>query len=99
MLPAQVVRDSPSSNCGRQLGAAAQRQHFDVGGSEQWGHRCGVGSRDLAATLGSRLKIPRLRWKYAWLKPLVGTKTAKNAQMLLPQLKASLFGAIRMLRR
>jgi len=54
---------------------------------------------DLAATLGGRLKIPRLRWKYAWLEPLVGTKTAKNAQMLLPQLKASLFGAIRMLRR
>ena len=44
----------------------------------------------LAAQLGGRLEVPRLRWKYAWMKPIFGWKVAKNAQMTLPQLKASL---------
>jgi len=44
----------------------------------------------LAAELQGRLEVPRLRWKYAWMKPIFGWKAAKHAQMVLPQLKASL---------
>lgn len=43
----------------------------------------------LAAELQGRLEEPRLRWKYAWMKPLFGWKAAKWAQLALPQLKAS----------
>jgi Glycosyl transferase family 2 len=43
----------------------------------------------LAVTLGGQLKAPRLRWKYAWIKPLFGWDLAKQAQLVLPQLKAS----------
>ncbi len=46
--------------------------------------------QDLAAQLQGRLEVPRLRWKYAWMKPIFGWKTAKQGQMVLPQLKASL---------
>src|ERR1700735_3087966 len=46
----------------------------------------------LAAQLqGPRLEDPRLRWKYAWMKPIFGWKAAKWAQSALPQLKASCF--------
>jgi len=41
----------------------------------------------LAAEMGGSLQVPRLRWKYAWMKPLVGQKTADTVQMLLPELK------------
>lgn len=44
----------------------------------------------LAVSLGGRLRSPRLHWKYAWIKPLFGARAAKNAQIALPQLKASL---------
>jgi glycosyltransferase involved in cell wall biosynthesis len=44
----------------------------------------------LAAKLGGRLKEPRLRWKYAWMKPIFGFEAAKRAQMTLPQIKALL---------
>jgi glycosyltransferase involved in cell wall biosynthesis len=43
----------------------------------------------LAAQLQGRLEEPRLRWKYAWMKPLFGWKAAKWAQNALPQIKAS----------
>jgi glycosyltransferase involved in cell wall biosynthesis len=43
----------------------------------------------LAADLKGSLQEPRLRWKYAWMKPLFGWKAAKWAQQALPQLKAS----------
>jgi len=43
----------------------------------------------LATELQGRLEKPRLRWKYAWMKPIFGWKVAKRAQMALPQLKAS----------
>jgi glycosyltransferase involved in cell wall biosynthesis len=43
----------------------------------------------LAAELGGHLETPRLRWKYAWMEPIFGLKTAKHAQMMLPQMKAS----------
>jgi glycosyltransferase involved in cell wall biosynthesis len=45
----------------------------------------------LAAQLNGRLEIPRLRWKYAWMKPIFGFKTARRAQIVLPEFKASLF--------
>ena len=48
--------------------------------------------RGLAAQLQGRLEEPRLRWKYAWMKPVFGFGAAKQAQMVLPQLKASLVG-------
>ena len=44
----------------------------------------------LATELEGRLEEPELRWKYAWIKPILGFKAAKRAQMTLPQLKASL---------
>jgi glycosyltransferase involved in cell wall biosynthesis len=44
----------------------------------------------LAGTLGGRLEAPRLRWKYAWIKPLFGRDLAKRAQIQLPEIKASL---------
>jgi glycosyltransferase involved in cell wall biosynthesis len=44
----------------------------------------------LALSLGDRLEAPRLHWKYAWIKPLFGWRAAKNAQIVFPQLKASL---------
>jgi glycosyltransferase involved in cell wall biosynthesis len=44
----------------------------------------------LAQRLGGQLDAPRLRWKYAWIKPLFGWGPAKQAQFMLPQLKASL---------
>lgn len=43
----------------------------------------------LAEELGGHLSMPRLRWKYAWMAPLVGWRTAKKAQVILPQIKAN----------
>jgi len=43
----------------------------------------------IAAQLQGCLEVPRLRWKYAWIKPIFGWKAAKWAQMTLPQLKDS----------
>jgi len=45
----------------------------------------------LAAQLQGHLEVPRLRWKYAWMKPIFGWKAAKWAQQALPQLKSSCF--------
>ena len=45
--------------------------------------------QSLAGQLQGHLEEPRLRWKYAWMKPLFGWKAAKWAEMALPQLKAS----------
>ena len=45
--------------------------------------------QQLAADLGGRLDIPRLRWKYAWIRSIFGYDFAKRAQFLLPQMKWS----------
>src|SRR6266436_172057 len=45
--------------------------------------------QDLAKKLQARLEVPRLRWKYAWMIPIFGWESAKWAQMVLPELKAS----------
>ena len=44
---------------------------------------------EIAASLGCKLQTPKLRWKYAWIKPLFGWGPAKAAQLMLPQLKQS----------
>lgn len=44
----------------------------------------------LAAQLQGDLEVPRLRWKYAWMKPILGWRAAKWAQIVLPELKTSL---------
>jgi GT2 family glycosyltransferase len=46
--------------------------------------------QSLAAELQGHLDIPHLRWKYAWMEPIFGLDAAKHAQMVLPQMKASL---------
>lgn len=46
--------------------------------------------QNLAEQLHGSMAEPRLRWKYAWMKPVFGWEVAKWAQMALPQFKASL---------
>jgi glycosyltransferase involved in cell wall biosynthesis len=46
--------------------------------------------KKLAASLGGDLEVPRLRWKYAWIRTLFGWGPAKYAQLTLPQLKGAL---------
>jgi hypothetical protein len=43
--------------------------------------------QNLAAQLHGQLEEPRIRWKYAWMKPVFGRKVAIWAQTALPQLK------------
>jgi glycosyltransferase involved in cell wall biosynthesis len=43
----------------------------------------------LAAELRGRLEEPRLRWKYAWIRPLFGWETTKSAQNALLTFKAA----------
>ena len=43
----------------------------------------------MAAELNGHLEEPPLIWKYAWMKPIFGWKSAIRAQNMLPQLKAS----------
>jgi len=43
----------------------------------------------LAADLGGRLKIPKLSWKYEWIRRLFGWKLAKEAQIILREAKGS----------
>jgi glycosyltransferase involved in cell wall biosynthesis len=43
----------------------------------------------LATELQGHLEEPRLRWKYAWMKPVFGRRAAKRAQTVLPQFRAS----------
>jgi glycosyltransferase involved in cell wall biosynthesis len=45
---------------------------------------------NLAVQLQGHLEEPRLRWKYRWMKPILGWNAAKWAQRTLPQMKASL---------
>ena len=46
--------------------------------------------QNLAGQLDGTLEPPRLRWKFAWIRPLLGWKAAKWAQLALPQIKASM---------
>ena len=42
-----------------------------------------------ATQLGGKLEMPRLPWKFAWIKPLVGVSRARRAQILLQRWKWS----------
>jgi|ERR1700733_6714031 len=46
--------------------------------------------QSLAAELGGRLEEPRLSWKYAWMKPLLGSETTMAFQNQLVETKLSL---------
>ena len=45
----------------------------------------------IAGELHGHLQEPRLRWKYAWMKPIFGWKFTKRAQRVFPQMKSALF--------
>lgn len=45
--------------------------------------------QNMATQLHGSLEVPRLRWKYAWMAPLLGFKTAGRIQSALPQLRSS----------
>jgi hypothetical protein len=51
-------------------------------------------AQTIAAELGGSIQEPRLRWKFAWLRPLFGSGTAQWAQTTLPRMKASLLRSI-----
>jgi len=44
----------------------------------------------LATEFNGHLEVPRLRWKYAWIKPIFGARAADWTQQTLPQMRASL---------
>ena len=46
--------------------------------------------QSLAAELQGRLEVPRLYWKYSWMKPAFGWPATKWAQRTLPEWKMSL---------
>jgi hypothetical protein len=47
-------------------------------------------TKQLAATLGGRLAMPVLPWKYAWIQKVFGWPLAKRAKILLPRCRWSL---------
>ena len=47
-------------------------------------------ANSLAADLGGRLEVPRLPWKYAWIKEIFGWTAAKRSQLYYNKLKSSL---------
>lgn len=48
-------------------------------------------AEDLAANLGGRLEVPRLSWKYTWIKALFGWTAAKRTQFYYNRFKFFLF--------
>jgi glycosyltransferase involved in cell wall biosynthesis len=47
-------------------------------------------AEQLATNLGGQLEVPRLSWKYSWIRALFGWRLARRAQWSLPNLKWSL---------
>jgi hypothetical protein len=47
-------------------------------------------SQQLAATLGGRLEIPKLSWKYLWIQKLFGLTVAKRVRRRWNQCKSSM---------
>jgi glycosyltransferase involved in cell wall biosynthesis len=47
-------------------------------------------ARQLAATLGGKLDLPRLSWKYSWIKSMFGWRSAKEAQLRYNKAKLSM---------
>jgi len=50
----------------------------------------GAELQGLAAQFHGHLEVPSLRWKYAWMQPLLGYRAAKQVQATLPELKVGL---------
>lgn len=46
--------------------------------------------RKTARDLGGHLDVPRLTWKYSWIRVLFGWRWARKAQLILPNIKWSL---------
>jgi glycosyltransferase involved in cell wall biosynthesis len=46
-------------------------------------------AKRLASDLGGRLEVPRLSWKYSWIKAAFGWRTAKRAQLFLQGVRFS----------
>ncbi|HEY4282963.1 MAG TPA: glycosyltransferase family 2 protein [Chthoniobacterales bacterium] len=47
----------------------------------------------IASSLGGRVEIPQLPWKYAWIQKLFGWSAAKRARRIYNQWKSALIGA------
>jgi glycosyltransferase involved in cell wall biosynthesis len=43
--------------------------------------------QQVAGELGGKLEVPRLSWKYSWIKAAFGWPIAKRAQTLLPEIR------------
>ena len=43
----------------------------------------------IAVDMGGQLQVPRLSWKYSWIKSLFGWRCAQQARLFLPHLKWS----------
>jgi glycosyltransferase involved in cell wall biosynthesis len=46
-------------------------------------------AQQLAATLGRKLELPRVSWKYAWIKMMFGWRSAKQVQLRYNKAKLS----------
>jgi glycosyltransferase involved in cell wall biosynthesis len=46
-------------------------------------------AEEMSRSLGGQLEIPRLCWKYSWIKATFGPALAKHAQITLPRLRWS----------
>jgi glycosyltransferase involved in cell wall biosynthesis len=44
---------------------------------------------DMAKDLGGQLEIPRLSWKYSWIRAIFGLSLARRAQIILPRFRWS----------
>jgi hypothetical protein len=46
-------------------------------------------AQELAASLGGKLEIPRLSWKYIWIDAVFGRSAAKRAKIYFPKMRWS----------
>ena len=44
-------------------------------------------AKNVAKSLGGELEVPRLGWKYAWIKAIFGWGLAKRAQVFFPAVR------------
>lgn len=47
----------------------------------------------MTSELGGELELPRLSWKYSWIKSVFGPELAHKAQIRLPRLKLALLSS------
>jgi glycosyltransferase involved in cell wall biosynthesis len=47
-------------------------------------------AEEMSRSLGGQLQIPRLPWKYVWIKVILGWRVARRAQLFLPNVRWSL---------